>query len=98
MIPEITSFTFRYALSIPGILAHKAPATPPANVAKSQRIESGIKVRLKATNIETKAPIIYCPGVPILNKPHLNAKATESPVIMIGTDRYNTSPILFIPR
>ncbi len=37
MIPEITSFTFRYALSIPGILAHKAPATPPAKVAKSQK-------------------------------------------------------------
>ena len=94
IIQTITSLTLRYALKKPGIAPQSAPANVPQINASNQitgdgTVADGID---KETINVTIAPIKYCPGAPILNKPVLNAIHADKPVRINGVALNNMLP------
>lgn len=79
IIQVITSFTLKCALNSPGSIPHIAPPII-ANISDTYH---GVPSTI-AANSAQKAPIVYCPGAPILNNPVLNANATERPASING--------------
>ena len=89
MIAVMTSLIFRYALKMPGI----APQTAPKIIAASRQRYHGSCSTI-AQYSAPNAPSVYCPAAPMLNRPVLNAKPTERPVIISGAAFASTVPIL----
>jgi len=79
MMDVITSLTLNSALHKPGIAPHSAP---PA-MASSRHRYQGSCHSIAPTRANT-APTVYWPVAPMLNRPVLKAKPTESPVISRG--------------
>ena len=75
----ITSFTLNSALNRPGNRPQKAPPTMAASRQTYQGIWNWVAKRMAK-----KAPIVYWPEAPILNRPVLKAKPTERPHIIRG--------------
>ena len=92
---ETTSFTLNLAFNKPGTAPHNAPAKVPSITIIGTRIILG-KSKVSPIAIAVKPPASICPGVPMLNKPVLNAKATESPVKINGVAVAIVLPILSI--
>ena len=87
MMEVITSLMFRYALKMPGMAPHSAPNTADTSRHTHQGMPSTM-AKYKAP----KAPSVYCPAAPMLNRPVLNAKATERPVMISGAVWVSTLP------
>ncbi len=96
MIQASTSLIFSRALTSPGMAPQAAPARMPDRNASSQTTGAGTTVEgmLSATTSVAAVPIRYCPGAPMLNRPVLNATATESPVRISGVARNSILPTL----
>ena len=92
----ITSFILKKALSRPGIMPHSAPAAmPPKNASVHISQPGTLCVGMpSAMNSVAAVPARYCPGAPMLNRPVLNATATESPVSISGVARNSMLPTL----
>ena len=82
----ITSLTLNFALKKPGMAPQSTPSTVPVSSASVHMIHAGMLPcgMLSATSRLPMAPIRYCPGAPILNRPVLKARETERPVMMSG--------------
>ena len=96
MIQASTSLMFSRAFNSPGIAPHSAPARMPDRNASSQTNGAGTDAvgMLSETISVAAVPIRYCPGAPMLNRPVLNATATESPVRISGVARKSILPTL----
>ena len=79
----MTSFTFLYALRIPGINHHSAPPIIPASTENTHCSEPA-PVNTIPVYTAKNEPTTNCPGAPILNNPVLKAKPTDNPVRIIG--------------
>lgn len=92
MIVIMTSCTFKYAFSTPGIKPHSAPANAAANKASGKWMILG-KSKDTPTQTAASQPTISCPSTPMLNKPVRKANATAKPVKMYGVVWRIVSPI-----
>ena len=70
-------------------MPHSAPAAmPPKNASVHISQPGTLCVGMpSAMNSVAAVPARYCPGAPMLNRPVLNATATESPVSISGVAR-----------
>ena len=94
IIQTITSLTLRYALKKPGIAPQSAPANVPQINASNQITGDGTAadgIDNETINV-TIAPIKYCPGAPILNRPVLKAIHADKPVRINGVALNNMLP------
>ena len=89
MMAVMTSLMFRYALKMPG----SAPQIAPKSIAASRHRYHG-HCSTMAQYSAPNAPSVYCPAAPMLNRPVLNAKPTERPVIISGAALASTVPML----
>ena len=94
MMLASTSLMFKNALSAPGIAPQTAPAaTPPRNariqISHGATLLDGMP---SAMHSDTSVPMRYWPGAPMLNRPVLNATATDRPVMMSGVARKSMLP------
>ena len=79
MIEVMTSWTLNSALNSPG----KTPQTAPPIIASKRQTYHGSWNSIAPMSANA-APTVYCPVAPMLNKPVLNANATERPVMTSG--------------
>ena len=94
MMLASTSLMFKNALSAPGIAPQSAPAAMPPRNARIQ-ISHGATLldgMPSAMHSDTSVPMRYWPGAPMLNRPVLNATATDRPVIISGVARKSILP------
>ena len=72
------------------------PARMPPRKASSQISQPGSAPEgmLSAIKSVASVPMRYCPGAPMLNRPVLNASATERPVMTSGVARKSILPML----
>ena len=96
MMQASTSLMFRKALTSPGIAPQSMPARMPPRKASSQISQPGSAPEgmLSAIKSVASVPMRYCPGAPMLNRPVLNASATERPVMTSGVARKSILPML----
>src|SRR5207244_12441943 len=87
MIVVTTSCAPTVALSTPGIPAHAAPAAIPPSSTMGSRIGDGRVLNLIPMAVHAIDPTSNCPSAPMLNRPALKGRATETPVVISGMER-----------
>ncbi len=80
MIVVITSWAPTVAFRKPAMPAQTAPASAASTIARRMCRPEAMFTNEAPIQVETSAPTMYWPCPPMLNRPHLKANETASPV------------------